>query len=221
MPLDIKNIDNKAALPKDIDFRKERVWEKIQTRKKSKLRLFWPWMVAAMVILGFGLSFLKNSKPVEVTGQEIELIAGNPVNELQNLENPVLEFKSPGLAEKKSPLHKTEGKKIAMQPEKIEKFSDQTPIFNSIIAEPIKTLDIASNEQLYNNLHEKKQLSPAASRLHRSINKVNPNVATEQSIVADRFDLIKTLQIHSIHASSKSTSNSSLNSLLNGKIHHN
>ena len=221
MPLDIKNIDKKAALPEDIDFRKEMIWEKIQTRKKSKLRLFWPWMVAAMVILGFGLSFLKNSKPVEIAGQEIDLMASNSVHDFPKLENPVLEFQVPDLIEKRIPVQKTEVKEIAKQPETKAGFSDEISIFKSIVAEPIKPLEIASNEQLYSDLHEEKKLSPAASRLQRSINKVNPNIASEQSLVADRFDLIKTLQIHSIQASSKSTPNSSINNLLHGKIHQN
>jgi hypothetical protein len=221
MPLDIKNIDKKAALPEDIDFRKELIWEKIQTRKKSKLRLFWPWMVAAMVILGFGLSFLKNSKPVDIESQEIDLMANNSVHDFPKLENPVLDFQVPDLIEKRIPVQKAKFKEIAKQPETKAVFSDEISIFKSIVAEPIKPLEIASNEQLYSDLHEEKKLSPAASRLQRSINKVNPNIAAEQSLVADRFDLIKTLQIHSIQASSKSTSNSSINNLLHGKIHQN
>lgn len=221
MPLDIKNIDKKAALPEDIDFRKEMIWEKIQTRKKSKLRVFWPWMVAAMVILGFGLSFLKSSKPVEIEGQEIKLIVSDPIPVLPKLENPVVEFQYPELVENKSSLKKAVVKERARETMTIEVFSDETSIFESIIADPVKPLEIASNEQLYHGLHEEKQLSPAASRLQKSIEKVNPNVAAEQSLVADRFDLIKTLQIHSIQASSKSTSNSSLTSLLHGKIHQN
>lgn len=221
MPLDIKNIDKKAALPEGIDFRKELIWENIKTQKKSKLRVFWPWMVAALVILGFGLSFLKNSKPVEITGQEIDLIVSNSVHDFPELENPVLEFQGPELIENKSPMQKIRAEEIALKQEVKEKIFDEIPIFESIVAEPVKRLEIATNEQLYNELQEEKKLSPAATRLQRNINKVNPNITAEQSLVADRFDLIKTLQIHSVHASSKNTSNTSLNSLLHGKIHQN
>ncbi|MBY5952059.1 hypothetical protein KUV23_13805 [Algoriphagus marincola] len=221
MPLEIENIDKKAALPEGIDFRKELIWEKIKTQKKSKLRVFWPWMVAALVILGFGLSFLKNSKLVEITGQEIDLIVSNSVHDFPELENPVLEFQVPDLIEKRIPVQKTEVKEIKIEPGEKERISDEIPIFKSIVAEPVKPLEIATNEQLYNDVQEEKKLSPAATRLQRNINKVNPNITAEQSLVADRFDLIKTLQIHSVYASSKNTSNTSLNSLLHGKIHQN
>jgi hypothetical protein len=219
MPLDIKNIDKKAALPKDIDFRKELIWEEIQTRKKSKLRLFWPWMVAAMVILGFGLSFLKNSKPVEIAGQEIDLMASNSVHDFPKLENPVLEFQDPDLIEKRIPVQITEVKEIEIESGEKERISDEISIFESIVAEPVKQLEIAAFELSDTHLNEEKPLSPAASRLQRSINKVNPNVTAERTLVAERFDLMKTLKSYPVQASSKNTSNSSLNSLLHGKIH--
>jgi hypothetical protein len=217
MPLDIKNIDKKAALPEDIDFRKEMIWEKIQTRKKSKLRLFWPWMVAAMVILGFGLSFLKNSKPVEIAGQEIDLMASNSVHDFPELENPVLDFQAPDLIERRIPVQKTEVKEIAKQPETKAVFSDEISIFKSIVAEPIKPLEIASNEQLYSDLHEEKKLSPAAMRLKRSLQKMDKEKAPDQTLIVEKFNLIQELETYPLQASTGQKSTSIYNQLIKGK----
>ncbi|WP_100628409.1 hypothetical protein [Algoriphagus formosus] len=213
MPLDIKNIDKKAALPEDIDFRKEMIWEKIQTRKKSKLRLFWPWMVAAMVILGFGLSLLKNSKPVEIAGQEIDLIASNSVHDFPELENPVLDFQVPDLIERRIPVQKTEVKEIAKQPETKAVFSDEISIFKSIVAEPIKPLEIASNEQLYSDLHEEKKLSPAAMRLKRNLQKMDKENVPDQTMVVEKFNLLRELQGYPMEASAKQNPTSIYNQL--------
>lgn len=217
MPLDIKNIDKKAALPEGIDFRKELIWKKIQTRKKSKLRVFWPWLVAAMVILGFGLSFLKNSKPVEIEGQEIDLIASNSVHDFPILENPVLEFQDPELIEKRIPVQKTEVKEIAKQPETKAVFSDEISIFKSIVAKPIKPLKIASNEQLYSDLHEEKKLSPAAMRLKRSLQKMDKEKAPDQTLIVEKFNLLQELETYPFQASTGQKSTSIYNQLIKGK----
>ncbi|WP_439475159.1 hypothetical protein [Algoriphagus formosus] len=193
------------------------IWEKIQTRKKSKLRLFWPWMVAAMVILGFGLSFLKNSKPVEIAGQEIDLIASNSVHDFPKLENPILEFQVPDLIEKRIPVQKTEVKEIVNQPETKAVFSDEISIFKSIVAEPIKPLEIASNEQLYRDLHEEKKLSPAARRLQQTIKRMKKEEKIQETLIVEKFNLLNELNNRAIQASTKTSGTPSINQLLKNK----
>jgi hypothetical protein len=217
MPLDIKNIDKKAALPEGIDFRKELIWENIKTQKKSRLSIFWPWMVAALVILGFCLPFLKNSKPVEITGQEIDLIVSNSVHDFPELENPVLEFQVPDLIEKRIPVQKTEVKEIEIEPGEKERISDEIPIFKSIVAEPVKPLEIATNEQLYNDVQEEKKLSPAAMRLKRSLQKMDKSKAPDQTLIVEKFNLLQELETYPLQASTGQKSTSIYNQLIKGK----
>lgn len=217
MPLDIKNIDKKAALPEDIDFRKEMIWEKIQTRKKSKLRVFWPWMVAAMVILGFGLSFLKSSKPVEIEGQEIKLIASDPIPVLPKLENPVVEFQGPDLIGKRIPVQKTEVKEIETNPELNEKISDRDSVFRSTFFESSKSVEIAALELSDTRLNQEKPLSPAATRLKRSLQKMNKENVPDQTIVVEKFNLLRELQGYPLEASAKQNPTSIYNQIIKGK----
>ncbi|SDC58203.1 hypothetical protein SAMN04488104_100226 [Algoriphagus faecimaris] len=221
MPLDIKNIDKKAALPEEIEFRKELVWGKVQTRKKSKLTIFWPWVVAALVVIGFGLSFLGRVETPEIPVEENILTEKNSGYDLPKLENPTLEPQESDVIIKKSSFQAIKSNKIEIKSEVREKISDEIPIFNSAFPESLEPREIASSEQFDAPLQEEKQLSLAASRLQRSIKKMNPNVAAEQTLVAERFDLIRKLQSYPVQASSKNTSNASLNSLFNGKIHKN
>ncbi|TDK46702.1 hypothetical protein [Algoriphagus formosus] len=165
------------------------------------------------MILGFGLSFLKNSKSVEIAGQEIDLIASNSVHDFPKLENPVLEFQVPDLIEKRIPVQKTEVKEIAKQPETKAGFSDEISIFKSIVAEPIKPLEIASNEQLYSDLHEEKKLSPAAMRLKRSLQKMDNENVPDQTMVVEKFNLLRELQGYPMEASAKQNPTSIYNQL--------
>lgn len=217
MPLDIKNIDKKAALPEGIDFRKELIWEKIKTQKKSRLRVLWPWMVAAMVILGFGIFFLKNSKPIEITGQEIDLIVSNSTHDFPKLENPVLEFQDPGLIENKSPMQEIGAEEVALKPEVKEKVSDEIPIFKDLITEPTNPLKIASYKRSDDDLQEKKQLSPAAMRLKRSLQKINKEKAPDQTLIVEKFNLLQELQTYPLQASTGQKSTSIYNQLIKGK----
>ena len=217
MPLDIKNIDKEAGLPEGIEFRKELVWEKIQTRKKSKLRLFWPWMVAAMVILGFGLSFLKNSKPVEVTGQEIELISKWQSEDLPIVQNQEIPIEEPEIILENPSLTLVEKEEIKPRSKSGIETQLEVTFFRSSILDSAKSIGLASMEPLNLQVSVDKPLSPAASRLQKTLDRMNKGQKIEETLIVEKFNLRKELNDRAVQATSKSNASPALNQLFKNR----
>ena len=219
MPLNIKNIDKEVNLPEGIHFRKELIWAKVQNQRKIKV--FWAKVVAAVAFIGFGLSFLayqslRPDQEIREIGDSNMVIddRGMPQNSSRTAQtSPLIQEISPlPFNEKKQVQEETSVKK-----ENYSEISDfQVPPV--LLANSIR---MAAVDSMTEPLDVEKSLSPAASRLQKSIQKMNPNLASQQSVVVERFDLIKIIQSQPLQASSNSSTNSGLNSLFHGKIQQN
>ena len=219
MPLDIKNIDKEAGLPEGIHFRNELIWAKMQNRKKTKV--IWPWAVAAVVIIGIGLSFL--AYQTRRSTQEIRAIGGYKavIDDKGAPQNSAHPAQTSPIIQENPPLPTPEKKQILEESiDKDENFS-KIKDFQVPVAQMVNSIRIVAEDANIKPVAEEKSLSPAASRLQKSIQKMNPNLTSQQSVVVERFDLIKIIQSQPLQASSNSGVNSGLNSLLHGKIQKN
>lgn len=219
MPLDIKNIDKEAGLPEGIHFRNELIWAKMQNRKKTKL--IWPWAVAAVVIIGIGLSFL--AYQTRRSTQEIRAIGGYKavIDDQRAPQNSAHTAQTSPIIQE-NPLLPTPEKKQILE-ESINKDENFSKIKDSLVpsAQMVNSILIVAEDANFEPFAEEKSLSPAASRLQKSIQKMNPNLTSQQAVVVERFDLIKIIQSQPLQASSNSGVNSGLNSFLHGKIQQN
>lgn len=219
MPLDIKNIDKEAGLPEGIHFRNELIWAKMQNRKKTKL--IWPWAVAVVVLIGVGLSILayQTLRP----DQEIRVIRNSTmvIDGQEALQNSSYTAQISPLIPENSPQHTTVKKPVREEFAKKEENHSEIKDFQVPSVQLSNSIRMIAVDSMTEHLAVEKSLSPAASRLQKSIQKMNPNLASQQTVVVERFDLIKIVQGQPLQASSNSSSNSGLNSLFHGKTQQN
>lgn len=222
MPLNrVKDIDKEAALPKGIEFRKELIWENIQVRKKSRFNILMPWAAAALVILGLGLTFLAQQEMRPAEEVTVNWSGAKSAADSLSLENPPVILQVPNVVSHTPSPQEPEKVELRKASEPIEKKPEEIPHIPSPSPELVNSLRLASIDSFGEPSAEEKSLSPAASRLQKSIQKMNPNRNSQQAVVGERLDLIKKIQNYPIQASSNSNTNSGLNSLFYGKLQQN
>lgn len=212
-----ENIDKEARIPDGIEFRAELLWSKIEEKQnpKKKKPVFW-WVAAACAILAIGYSIYPGEE--EAVRSE-SLISETLEPKIQLMEEEVL-------AEEVSKL-------AAMVPKKVEPSSgpklaenggvpsDSEPKVGLELPEPQKVaLPLIAITPTIEEPAEPK-LSPAALRLQRSLQKLDPNKSAGQTLIVEKFNLFRELQRYPTQAATNQKSTSVISHLIKGKNENN
>lgn len=211
------NIDKEARLPQGIEFREDLLWSKIEEKQnpRKKRPVFW-WVAVACVILAMGYAIYPGEEEVVIS----ELLISEVLEaEVDFVEEEVLD-------EVVSESVTSIPKKIELSPSRKPKAnvvvpSDTTPVVALEWLEPQKAaLPLIAITPLKEKVHEP-TLSPAALRLQKSLQKMDPNKASDQTLLVEKFNLFRELQRYPTQAATNQKSASVFNNLIQGKNENN
>lgn len=182
-----KNIDKAAQLPEGIEFRSEIIWGKIQDQRQPEKKAGFWWYAAACAVM---VVFIQYFSKEELSTSSNELLT--QIDQTQNVFMPILEKPEKKLEnppEKSAVLARLDQKYMVKVIENID---------SRKISEPIQQL-IAKSDKIGVGLDSSANsdslvvLSPAAQRLQKSLNKLNPNKKAEERLIVEKFNLIREL----------------------------
>lgn len=181
------NIDKNAQLPEGMEFRSEIIWGKIQDQRKPKNIVGFWWYAAACAIVILWISYFS---PDERITSSNELLT--QINQTQNVFMPLLEKPEKEVDKLEKEFYQSARPNQEYVVEK-EVNIDTIEVPKSIPGLIAKT-DLSEVRLTHTPSSEsKEELSPAAQRLRKSLNKLNFNKKPEERLIAEKFNLIKEL----------------------------
>jgi hypothetical protein len=195
------NIDKDAQLPEGIEFRQDLIWDQIQKEQPRKRPVFW-WVAAACLLVGIAFLFYPRAEEESVI---LPIIAQN--NTLKPKVNVV-----PKVISEIEGLQKLEIKVVDIEerelvsPLIVEKefliFKDSLPEFELPFGDSQKTIKPMVTIVPILQAKADQELSPAALRLQKSLQKMDPNKVSNQTLVVEKFNLLKELTTYHVQSAS-------------------
>lgn len=205
----IKNFDKEVHLPKELEFRQETVWNKIQSKKErspSKAIIYWSGAASVAFLLGLFLFGTKKETQIDdsrlVTGRSTkEVIFETKIERPQilNLDKTPIQVEGEQKPSSKRVLGNLEI--LTEKPPLNYSTRKVTPVTKFLINEP-------------EVIEEKpKELSPAALHLQKSLARLNKDKSAEQVLLVEKFNLLNDLNIGKVQASTNTSPNSVFHSI--------
>jgi hypothetical protein len=186
-----ENIDNRASIPKEITFRKELYWDKIQKIPAKKTHPYWVWIAASFTLLvGFGFWVLQGS--IEFTPQYIisQVSQDSQMNvALREIPKPIAKkiyFGETRVLQLPEPL----ALKKADNLEENENFGQKSTNTQRLILMPSFNIEEEEEKQV----QEEKQLSPSANALKKALANTKKEVPKEEKMVVEKLTFEQMIQ---------------------------
>lgn len=194
------NIDKDAQLPEGIEFRKDLIWDQIQKEQPRKRPVFW-WLAAACLLVGIAFLFYPRAEEEGVR----PIIAQNNTLEPKVNVVPKVISEIEDLQESKIRLVEVEEREL-VSPLIVEKefliFRDSLPEFELPFGDSQKTIKPIITIVPILQAKADQELSPAALRLQQSLRKMDPNKVSNQTLVVEKFNLLKELTTYQVQSAS-------------------
>lgn len=203
-----KNIDEEIQLPRELEFRQEAVWNKIQTKKeRSPSNAIFYWFGAASVAFLLGLFFFGTEKE-EV--DDSQMITGRSTKEvifdLKTEKTPFLNIdESPNQIEVAQKRLSDERKGV------VENLTEDSTL--TIFPRKVAQIEVLQLNDLEVIEEKQKELSPAALHLQKSLAKLNKDKSADQVLFVEKFNLLNELNIGKVQASTNTLPNSIFQSI--------
>lgn len=210
MPLKpIKDIDQEVQLSKELEFRAEIVWNKIQAKKErpsSKAIIYWFGAASVTLILSLFLFGNENETVID----DSQMATGRTKAEV----NFDLKIEKPEVLI-------TEAKPVqtgAVQKPNLEKLMVNAEVVSQDTARSMVETVILKNEILVIKEPEvkdekPKDLTPAALHLQKSLARLNKDKSADQLVFVEKFNLLNELNVGRVQASTNTLPNSVFQSI--------
>jgi hypothetical protein len=196
------NIDKDAQLPEGVEFRKDLIWDQIQKEQPRKRPVFW-WLAAACLLVGIAFLFYPRAEEESVR----PIIAQNNTLEPKVNVVPKVISEIEDLQESKIRLVEVEEREL-VSPLIVEKefliFKDSLPEFELPFGDSQKTIKPMVTIVPILQAKADQELSPAALRLQKSLQKMDPNKVSNQTLVVEKFNLLRELTSYQSQSASGS-----------------
>lgn len=210
MPLKpIKDIDQEVQLPKELEFRADAVWNKIQSKKeRSPSKAIIYWFGAASVTLILSLFLFGNEN--ETVIDDSQMATGRTTKDV--IFDPKIQ-KTPHLRADEKPKQK----EIIQKPlsekiiENLEVLDEDSTLTNS--SRNMAQTEVLQLEEPEMMEEKPKELSPAALHLQKSLAKLNKDKSTDQVVFVEKFNLLNELNVGKVQAYTNPLPNSVFQSI--------
>jgi hypothetical protein len=195
------NIDKDAQLPEGIEFRQDLIWDQIQKEQPRKRPVFW-WVAAACLLVGIAFLLYPRAEEESVI---LPIIAQNTTLKPKVNVVPKVISEIEDLQESKIRLVEVEEREL-VSPLIVEKefliFKDSLPEFELPFGDSQKTIKQMVTIVPILQAKADQELSPAALRLQKSLQKMDPNKVSNQTLVVEKFNLLKELTTYHVQSAS-------------------